>query len=48
MRVRNLYSSSERPRAVPAVPGFVYENGAMSECTPAAGAESKFGCAGHW
>jgi len=47
MRVRNLYSSSERPRAVPAVPGFVNENGAMGKRTLTAGAASEFGCAGH-
>ena len=32
---------------MPAVPGFVNENGAMGERTTAAGAESEFGCAGH-
>jgi len=32
---------------MPAVPGFVDEDGAMGERTPAAGAVSEFGCAGH-
>jgi len=43
----NNSSSSERPRAVPAVPGFVNEDGAVGELTPTAGAVSEFGCAGH-
>jgi len=32
---------------MPAVPGFVNENGAMSERTTAAGAVLEFGCARH-
>jgi len=32
---------------MPAVPGFVDEDGAMGKCTTAAGAVSEFGCAGH-
>jgi len=32
---------------MPAVPGFVDEDGAMSKPVLAAGAVSKFGCAGH-
>jgi len=39
--------STERPRTVPAVPGFVNEDGAVGELTPTAGAVSEFGCAGH-
>jgi len=40
-------SSSERPRTMPAVPGFIDEDGAVGELTPTAGAVSEFGCAGH-
>jgi len=32
---------------MPAVPGFVNEDGAMGKRTTAAGAVSEFGCAGH-
>lgn len=32
---------------MPAVPGFVNENGAMGKRTTAAGAVLEFGCAGH-
>jgi len=32
---------------MPAVPGFVNEDGAMGKRTPTAGAVAEFGCAGH-
>jgi len=33
---------------MPAVPGFVDEDGTVGELTSTAGAVAEFGCAGHW
>jgi len=46
-RNRGGRASSERPCTMPAVPVFVYENGAMGKRILATGAVSVFGCARH-